>query len=345
MATAAATEQLVIRSVEDLSGTQRAAILLMYLSEEVARGLLAHMSTRELQEIALAIATVDTVEASVIEEVVAQFVRDMHGASMVKHSGRDYALDVLPRLVSDDRRVRVESSIRRQISTEFEEYIADRPARTVATILQDEHVQTQAVGLLLMGADNAAAVLECFEEQERYDVTLRMAALETVPGELADDVEAALRGALEDHGTDRWKVQGVDDTAQILGRLGRVAQEPLLDRLEMEDAELSDRLRRRMVVFTDLSSLDPRGAQALLKGIDRSTLLLALRGATSAMRELFLAGMSKRASADLRDDLEIMGPTPRAQVEAAQEEVVQVALKLQEEGAIQLCTGGQTDLV
>lgn len=344
MATALA-QQIAIHSAADLTGTQRAAVLLMYLEEEVARTLLQHMNTKELQEVALAMAGVDTVESEVIEEVVAEFVRDMHGASMVSRSGRDYALDVLPSLVDDERRQRVESTIRRQISTEFQEYIGSRPPRTVATILQDEHTQTQAVALLLMGADNAAAVLECFDEQDQYDITLRMAGMDTVPGEIADDVEAALRSALEDHGTDRWRVEGIDNTAQILGRLGRVVQEPLLDRLDMENSDLSDRLRRRMVVFSDLACLDQRGTQAVLKGIERVTLLLALRGADSTMRELFLAAMSKRAAADLRDELEIMGPTPRAQVEAAQEEVVQAALRLQEEGALKLFTGGQADLV
>lgn len=341
MSSATAT---TIQRVEDLSGAQRAAVLLMYLDDAAARSLMQHLSEGELHGIGVAIAEVDSVAPEAVESVVADFIRDMHGASMMSHTGREYALDVLPGLVDEPRRRTVERSIRRLVSTAFEEYIRSRPARTVATILLDEHPQVQAVALLLMGPDNAAEVLACFDEQDQFEVSLRMADFDTIPGDLADDVESALRAALEDQGSGRWQVKGVEQTAQTLGRLGRERQEPLIERISERDAELSETLRRRMVVFSDLRTLDQRAVQAILKAIDRQTLLLGLRGADATMREVFFGNMGKRAGQDLREELEYMRPVPRSQLETAQERIVQAALDLQEDGVIELY-GASEDLV
>lgn len=333
-----------IPAVGALSGTQRAAVLLMYLDPETSRHMLDDLSTQEIQQIGLAIADVDTIAPEVIEAVVGKFIRDMHAASMMSTTGREYALGVYPDLIDEARRPRIESTIRRQVSTEFQEYISSRPTSTVATILLDEHPQTIAVALVLMGPENAANILSEFEDSDRYEVALRMAHLKTIPGEIADDVEFGLHQSLKDHGRDRWKIAGIERAAAVLGRLDRAAQDPVMQRLTDKDVHLSDTIRRRMVVFSDLSTLSSRAVQVLLKAIDRPTLLLALRGPDVPMRTLLLSNMSKRAGADILDELEIMGPTPRATVEAAQEEIVQAALKLQEEGTLQI-VGGNEEMI
>ncbi len=329
----------------ELTGAQRAAILVMYLKAEVARSLLERMSSDEIRSIGLAMAEVERVDPEVIEKVVADFVRDLHRISLVPKTGRDFALGVLPSLVDEDRRPRVYGSLKRNLSTEFEEYIAAKPPRAVAAILADEHAQTQAVALMLMGPENAACIMALMDEQDQYDLALRMAKLKQVPGELADDVETAMRQALEADDAERWAVKGVDRAAQILGRLGKPMNEAVLVRLAKNDKKLSETLRRRMVVFADLDSLDDRAAQALLKEIERQDLLLALKGATTDMQDLFLRNMSSRAAADIRDELEIMGPTPKSMVERAQENIVASALRLQEEGLIFLAMGGADELV
>lgn len=330
-------------SLQSLSGAQRAAILVMYLDRPVARQMLEHLDTREIEEIGRAMADVEYVEPELVEQVVGEFVRDLWKGSMVPRTGRDFALDILPDLVDEKRRMKVHSNLRRSISTDFQDYISSRPARTIAALLQDEHPQTQAVALLMMGADNAARVLAELDEQDQYDLSVRMARIDGVPSDLADDVEASVRGALEAQGSERWIVQGVDRTAQVLGRLGRPVNEPLLDKIADEDRGLSDTLRRRMVTFKEIAGIDDRGIQSLLKAVDRQTLLVALRGAEPPAREAFLKNMSQRAAADLREEIELMGPTPKSQISLAQEEIVQVALRLSEEGNLRLNVGGGDD--
>ena len=332
-------------SAANLTGLQKAAILVMYLEDGVARQILEHLNIDELEDLGVTMAEVENVPVEVIEEVMADFVKDLYSVYLVPKTGKEYALGVLPSLLPDERRDQVMGRLRRHISTEFQELIASRPPATVATLLLDEHPQTQAIAMLLMGPDNAAIVLSYMDEEDQYDLSLRMAKIERIPAEVADDVESSVRKALEERGAGLWTVEGVDTTAQMLGRMHSDFQQPILEKIAGTDLELSELLRRRMLLFRDLVKVDNKGIQSILKVVERQTLLLALRGADEAVKEKFMSNMSSRAASDLQDELEIMAPVARSEVENAQEEIVKCALALNEEGTIRLPFGGDDDLV
>ena len=330
-----------ITTLDALDGPQRAAVLLMYLDRDVARSVLEHMDTEELRDLGVAMASVEHVSATVVEQVVASFVVDLHEASMVPTSGSAFALEVFPDLLPPDhRRKRVEGTLRRTLSHAFQDFCATRPAPTIAAVLQDEHPQTQAVALLLMGNENAGRVMPLFEEKERVELVLRMARIESIPGELADEVENTLTKALADRGEELWLVPGLDRAAKIIGTLDPDSLEEVLDEIYAEEPDLSDQLRRRMVVFDDLDSMTDRSVQTVLKSIDRETLVVALRGAKGPMRDLFLRNMSSRAAQDTAEEIELLGPLPRQTIDQAQEQIVETVMRLAEDGLVQLPVGG-----
>ena len=334
-----------VTSADALTGAQRAAVLLMYLDRDTARGLLAHMTTPELKEIGIAMAEVEQVDTSVIESVVGSFVLDLYRASMVPTSGPEFALEVYPQLIDDTRRDRIEGTLRRALSTDFADYVSTRPTATVAAIIADEHPQTQAVALLLMGSDNAARVMTHMEEEDRRSLVLRMTKIDDIPGELADDVERSLRAALADHGSDQYGMAGLDKTAKIIGRFDRNNQAELLEALQDEEPDLSEAIRKRMVVFDDLKMLSDRSMQMLLKNVERENLVVALRGADAELSNFILSNVSTRAAQDIRDEVEILGPVPRATVLTAQEGIVESMLELADDGILQLPIGGENDMV
>ena len=330
----------------ELTGPQRAAVLVMYLQRDVARQVLRHMSDEDLNGIGEAMAEVENVTPDIIEDVVGQFIRDMYDACLVPTTGSEFALGVLPDLVDKQRRPRMVSHLRRQLSTRLADAVGVHPPRTVAAVLLDEHPQTCAVALLLMGEDSAADVLAEFPEEVRSDVALRMARIERVPASLADKVEESLITALSDEGSiGGFQLPGVDRTAKILGRLGMDQQQSVLDGIARGEPELSETLRRRMVVFDDLTRLDDRSMQTLLKSIERDKLVIALRGASDDISDLVLRNMSSRAAQDLREEIEILGPKPKSVVEQAREEIVQTVLHLREEGALTLSFGGDAEMM
>ncbi len=284
----------------ELSGSQRAAILVMYLDREVARSLLRQLDDDDVRAVGLAMGSIENVDPAVIEAVIGDLVRDLHEVSMMPQSGPDFVSKVLPELLDDERRVELLPIINRRVNKEFEQFISMRPPASVAAMLRDEHPQTQAVALCLMGHENAAAVLKHLPEESKTAITVRMARLKRIPGELADDVIEALRSALGKQ-DDHLELGGVDRTARILGRMSRNDNGAILEGVSDEDPDLADSLRRRMIVFEDLIQLTNMAIQVVLKQVDRDDMVLALKGASSQLQDLFLANVSSRAADDIRE--------------------------------------------
>ena len=326
----------------ELTGVQRAAVLVMYLEEEVARTLLTHMNDDEVRQIGLAMGSISDVDPSIIEEVVTDFVRDLHEVAVMPKSGPEFVTKVLPELLSEQRKNELMPIINRRVNREFEMFISARQPASVAAIMRDEHPQTQAVALCLMGPENAAKILKFMNPEDKAKITVRMAKLRRIPGELADDVIAALRVALGKQ-DDHLDLGGIDRTARILGRMNRNENGWILDEISEGDEDLADALRRRMIVFDDLVQLTNLAIQVVLKQVDRDDLVLGLKGATQELQDLFLANVSSRAADDIREEMEIMGPVPRSRIRTAQERIVSAALKLAEDGSIYLPMGAEDE--
>jgi len=327
---------------EKYSGIERAAILVMYLERSLAKGLLDLMSDDEVRKVGMAMAAIDRVEAPDIERIVGDFVRELYEVSLMPRTGPEFVNKVLPDLLEDERRETILPILRRRVNTEFADFITSRPAEAVAAIMADELPQTQAVALSLMGPDNAARVMKLMAEEDKGEVTVRMARLKRIPGELIDDVTLAITGALG-RDDDFLDVGGVDRTARMLGRLPKTENDRILEVVADEDNPLAERLRRRMVLFGDLMTLTNRGIQTLLKQVDRDDLILALKGGTVAEVDRFLENVSSRAAEDIREEIEIMGPVPKTRTRSAQERIVATALKLAEEGSIYLAIGADDE--
>ncbi len=325
-----------------LSGLEKAAILIMYLQRDTARMVLRKLKDDEVKRLGMAIAAVQQVPDEVIEGVVKDFILSLQSVSLVPYTGRDFAQSVLPELVDEERRHVVAGAIRRRVGSDFEDFIKSRSAGAIAAVLREEHPQVQAVALLRMGPENASRVLGVLDAEAQYDLTKRMAGAERVSGELADDVEDAIRRALEDQ-DDPLLIGGAQTTARILGRLPRETNQLVLERLRDEGNELADKLQRLMVVFDDLINLDDRAIQQVLKVVERGHLVMALKGAPPELKGRFLKNLSSRAAADLQDEMDVLGNPRKSQMRTAQESVTAAAQRLHDEGVIVLATGPDED--
>lgn len=334
----------VARAAPQLSGLQKAAVLVMYLDRDAARALLRGLTDDEVERIAGTISEMGESGEDDVEAVVTDFVDQLRQVSVLPASGRSFARDVLPGLVDDDRRARIGPALRRLGADDFEAFVRNRPARGVASVLADEHPQVRAIALLRMGPENAARVLACMPAAEQSDVAIRMAQVDVVAPELAEDVEAAVRRGLVGI-EDPLPVGGVERTARILGRMSREKNTVVLDGVRLVQEGLAADLQRRMVSFVDLERLDARGIQALLRAVERTDLVIALKGASPAMRDQFLKNLSSRAAADLLEEIEIGGPARRAQLRESQDRVVAIARQLADDGTIFLDLGNADDAV
>ena len=328
---------------KDLSGPERSAVLMMFVHPRVAAGLLSRLSTGEVTQIGIAMKRLERLEPSVIEEVVAHFVRDLSDTVHLPHSGKDFALNQLSKLVSEDKRKAVDDAVRREIDDGFEQFISQCVPSAVAIILRDEHPQARATALLMMGSENATKVLSLMLEKEQFECTRRMARMKSVDASTARDVEASLREALGSGLVARLRFQGIEQTARILCRMGRSAYEPLLARIASQDKGLAEAIRKKMVQFSDLHALDRRGMQALMKEIEANDLITALRGADRALLSHFLQNLSKRRAEDLVEEIAIASPIPMNRIQEARESIVQTAMRLHDEGALFFPIGADSE--
>lgn len=327
----------------DLSGPERSAALMMFVHPRVAAGLLSRLSAGEVTQIGIATKRLERLSPQLIEDVVSEFVRDLSDLVHLPHSGRDFALQKLSSLVQEDKKEAVQAEMDREVGQEFEAFISTCLPSAVAIMLQDEHPQARATALLMMGSENASTILSLMLDREQYECTRRMSRITTIDGQTARDVEKSLREALGSGLVNRLRFQGIDQTARVLCRMGKNAYEPLLKKIAATDPSLSDAIRKRLVRFEDLQVLDRRGIQALLKETDASDLVVALRGAEQAVLDRFLANLSKRRAQDLVEEIAISGAMPMRRVQEARETLVQVALRLHDEGALFFPIGGEAE--
>lgn len=328
---------------EDLSGPERSAALIMFVHPRVASGLLSRLSPGEVTQIGIAMERLERLSPQILDQVISAFIKDLSDIAHMPTSGKDFALNQLADLIEPERRGAVHEPIRRELDTGFQDFIGSCLPSAVAIMLQDEHPQATATALLMMGPDNATAVLSLMLDSERYEFTRRMAGITSIDGGTARDVETSLRHNLGAGMVARLQLHGVDQTARILCRMGRSAYEPLLARIAKKDKALEQAIRKRMVRFEDLTALDRRGVQALLKETDGGELLFALRGVPAEVLELFLKNMSKRRAQDLVEEMENSGACPRQRVVEAQEMMVQTAMRLHDEGALFFPIGAEAE--
>ena len=328
-----------------LAGPERAAILLLALGEEAAAEIFRNLGEREIQEIGLAIARVGELSTTYMESVLQTFVEEAESPAVFGQSGEAYVKRIAARALGE---AEAESIFGDIAAREALGPVAELDAKTLFTVLRKEHPRTIAVILANLNEEKGAEILGMLPEQLQTDVALRIAQLETVPADVLIEVGQALRSEVAEMGTlgrGRREVGGVERLATLLNRMEKGVGAGLIDRVELGDAELAEQVRQRMFTFDDLSRVDDRGIQAILRETDNQTLTMALKTASDELKDKVFRNVSQRAAQMIRDDLGNMGPARLSEVEKAQQTVVRTALRLEGEGRIVIAGSGGEELV
>lgn len=322
---------------ESLNARQKAAALILSIGPENAGHLLQHLSEEEVSQLAAEVASLSEVGS---DERQALFVETVHGAARAKTMGGvDRARELLARygngeLVLDDGGPTVFAAL------------AEHPAMRVTQLLKDEHPQVITVVLADQRPEFAAKVLSTFSEELRKDVSYRIAALSQPNPDFVSDLRAALAGRSTSAEHRRSQsVDGAKDLAQILNEAGKDSEDEILEYVGGVDPAVADRVRALMFVFEDIAELDDRAIQAILKNVDSGTLSFALKGVASRVQDAILRNLSERARTALVEEMDLMGPTRRSEVETAQQQIIAELRTLEEAGEVVLGRGGGDDLI
>ena len=334
-------------AVEDarkLTGPEKAAVILLSLGEDHTR-LWQGLDEDEIKEISQAMASLGTVSAQVVEELLIEFVSGMTGSGSVMGSF-EQTQRLLAAFMPKDRVEGLMEEIRGPAGRTMWDKLGNVNEAVLANYLKNEYPQTVAVVLSKVKPDHAARVLTSLPEDFALECVQRMLRMEPVQREILDKIEQTLRTEFMSNLARTSKRDSHEMMADIFNAFDRQTEARFITALEERNREAAERIRALMFVFEDLSKLDPGGVQTLLRAVEKDQLGLALKGSSDSLREMFFSNMSERAAKIMREDMDSMGPVRLKDVDQAQMAMVQVAKDLAAKGEIMLVgQGGDDELI
>ena len=325
-----------------LSGTEKAAIFMMALSEEQTIKIFKEMDDEEILELSQVMSSLGKVNSDIIERLFIEFAESMSSTNALVGT-LDSTERLLAKVLGKDKVDGIMEEIRGPAGRTMWERLGNVNEEVLASFLQKEYPQTVAVIMSKISSEHAARVLSLLPEGFATEVVLRMLRMEAVQKDVLDDVERTLRTEFMSNLARTNRRDSHELMADIFNNLERATETKFMETLEERNAESAERIRSLMFTFEDLGNLDPSGVQTLIRTADREKIPLALKGANDTMKDLFFSNMSERAAKIMKEDMAAMGPVRLKDVEEAQQQMVNTAKDLAERGEIQIATQKEED--
>jgi len=330
----------------DDKGLESAAILMMSLGEEQAAEVFKHLAPKEVQRLGETIARMKAVTRERVDEVLIDFEKVAANEHMLVADSNEYVKSVLRKALGDEKANLLIDRILQGSDVTGIESLKWMDPTSVAELLRNEHPQIVAAILVHLEFDQASDVLKLFAERQRNEVMVRIATLDGIQPMALRDLNEVMSKVLA--GGDRARkssLGGVKTAAEILNMLGSAVETSVLDFVREADGDLAQKIMDNMFTFDDVEKIDDKGIQALMKEVQSESLVIALKGATPALREKIFRNMSSRAAETLKEDLDARGPVRLSEVEAEQKEMLKIVRRLVDEGQIVLAGGGDEQFV
>ena len=320
-------------ATEDLSGVQKAAILLISLGPEKSADIFKHLKEDEIEELTLEIANTRSISPEVKDEVIEEFYQVCLAQQYIAELGDEKAHDVITKLTAS-------------LQVRPFEFIRKTEPGQVLNFIQDEHPQTIAMILSYLSASQSSMILSALNPEMQADVARRIALMDRTSPEVIKEVEKVLERKLSSLINQDYTIAGgVDAIVSILNAVDRGTEKRIMEALEIEEPELAEEIRKKMFVFEDILLLDDRAIQRVLRDVDNGELAKALKGANEEVQNCIFRNMSSRLATMVKEDMEYMGPVRMKDVEESQQIIVGIIRKLEDQGDIVISRGGGDDLV
>lgn len=330
----------------EMTGKQKAAILLISLGPNVSSQILKHLKEDEIEKLTLEIAN----QRKLTQEVKDKVLNEFHQMCMVKEyltsGGLDYAREILEKALGAEKAVSIINRLTSSLQIRPFDFARKTDPSQLLNFIQNEHPQTIALIMSYLQPDQAGSILSGLPPDRQIDVARRIATMDRTSPEVIRDVERILERKLSSLVTEDFtSAGGVDSVVDVLNRVDRTTERTIIESLEVQDPELAEEIKKRMFVFENIVMLDDRSLQLVLREVDTKDLALALKAASSDVADKVFKNMSKRAAEMLREEIEYMGPVRIRDVEEAQQKIVAVIRRLEESGEIIISRGRGEDVL
>jgi flagellar motor switch protein FliG len=319
---------------EDLSAVQKVAVLLIALGEDTAAEIVSHLDEDEVEQIAQAISEMQAVPPDLMDEVLAEFEQLLRSGHSVDKGGTDVAHSILEQALGGERAGEMMAQIADKKNQGFYRLRHSDPQELIH-VLQKEQPQTIAVVLAQLDPDQAAIVFDGMPQEKLPDIAYRMAKLQEISPQALQELENHLAAELKEIVDSPTRhVGGTGAVADMLTHVGRATETSILGKIDVLDPEVAEGIRNRLVTFDSLTHLPQPQIQSILRDVDKQDLALAMKGAPDRTAEVIFGTMSKRAQAQLKEEIEFMGRVRQSEVDDAQLRIAQIIRQRESTGDV-----------
>jgi flagellar motor switch protein FliG len=330
----------------DISGVQKAAVLLISLGPERSASIFKHLKEEEIETLTLEIANTRSISPATKDQVMDEFYEICLAQQYIAEGGISYAKELLEKALGVEKARDVIGKLTASLQVRPFEFVRKTDASQLLNFIQDEHPQTIALILSYLSPSQASTIISSLAPDKQADVAKRIAQMDRTSPDVIKEVEKVLERKLASLvNQDYTIVGGVDSIVEILNTVDRGTEKHIMETLEIEEPELADEIRRKMFVFEDILSLDDKSIQRVLREVDNNELAVALKGSNEEVQNVIFNNLSKRLAAMIREDMEYMGPVRLKDVEEAQQKIVNIIRKLEDSSEIIISRGGGDEII
>ncbi len=332
---------------EEMTPIQKAAVALVAFGPEVSAHVLKGLPDDDIEKLTIEIANLRDVPPEVEDRVIEECYQIFMARQYISQGGIDFARQILEKAVGHGKAREILSRLESAIKSSGFSLLKDIDPKQLTSFLQNEHPQTISLILTQLSPQHAASVLAELTPELQAEVSLRIATMEKIAPEILREIEQTLQGHFEQTISSGVTASGgAKAVAEILNLIDATAEKNILQSLEAEDPDLAAEVKNMMFVFEDITLLDDRSVQRLLKEVETKDLAIALKAASEELKGKIFANVSERVAVMIKEEMEFMGPTRLSDVEAAQSRIVETVRRLEEEGQIIVSgRGGKEEII
>ena len=321
--------------VSSMTGSEKAAVLLISLSKDCSAKLLQSLREEEIERITLDITYLSSVDSDVRKKVTDEFYQLCLAQNYISEGGIGYAKDILENAFGTEQAVELINKITSSLQVRPFDYLRKTDPQQVLNFIQNENNQTIALILSYLKPQQAAVVLGSLPEEKQTVVIEKIATMDRTSPENVKEVERILERKFASMGVEDFTVVGgVQSIVDILNSIDLGTEKRILASMDVYNNELAEEIRTRMFTFEDIVKLDSRAIQTVLKETDNKSLAIALKGSSNEVKEVILSNVSSRLREMLLEDMDVMGPVRIKDVEKEQQKIVNIIRRLEETGEI-----------
>lgn len=337
---------MATKKEKELSGKQKAALLLISLGPEVSASVYKHLNEEEIERLTLEISSVKRVEPEIKEEIIEEFHNIALAQDYISQGGIGYAKTVLEKALGNDQAQAIINRLTSSLQVRPFDFARRTDPAQIFNFIQNEHPQTIALILSYLEPQQAGTILSSLPQEVQADIAKRIATMESTSPEVISEIESVLERKLSSTMTqDYTETGGVDAVVEVLNGVDRQTEKTILDALEIQDPELAEEIKKRMFVFEDIVTLDNRSIQRVIRDAENADLMLAMKVSSEDVKGILFKNMSQRMAETFQEEMEVMGPVRLRDVEEAQTRIVAITRRLEDAGEIIIARGGGDDVI